>query len=98
MNGLEIIGVILFILGIVLMLLGIFSDSAKMFIIGGLSTCSGVILMSMGSVIEPSEETSKSKVDSSIKLETINYIEKRVVLDHNQDTVSVTYIYKNEDI
>lgn len=98
MNGLEITGVILFILGIILMLLGVFSDSARIFVIGGLSVCSGVILMSMGSVIEPSEKTSKSKVDSSIKLETSNYIEKRVVLDHNQDTVSITYIYKNEDI
>lgn len=80
------------------MLVGLFSNNAKMFIIGGLSTCFGVMLMSIGSIIESLEETSKSKVDSFIKLETTNYIEKRVVLDHNQDTVSVTYIYKNENI
>lgn len=99
MNGfLEIIGIILFILGIVLMLLGLFSDSAKMFIIGGLSICSGVILMVMGSAVKPLEETSKSKADITIKSNTGNYIEKRVVLDQNQDTVSITYIYKNENI
>lgn len=93
MSPLAIIGLILYTLGVILLLVSIFKDRAIIFIIGGLLFCTGIVL-----VVSGGEEKELTKTNISISLDKPNYIEKRIVLDHNQDTVAVTYIYKNEDI
>lgn len=88
-----IIGLVLYILGIILLITSIYKQKSVIFIIGGLLFCVGIILIVLGS-----EEKELTKTSIPISIESLNYIEKRVVLDHNQDTVSVTYIYRNENI
>lgn len=95
MSTLAIIGLVLYILGIVLLMVGALSKKAIIFIIGGLLFCTGIILVVLGS---EEKELTKTSKNIPISIEVPSYIEKRVVLDHNQDTVSITYIYKNEDI
>lgn len=76
-------------------MVGALSKKAIIFIIGGLLFCTGIILVVLGS---EEKELTKTSKNVPISIEVLSYIEKRVGLDHNQDTVSITYIYKNENI
>lgn len=84
----TIVGIICFIFGCIVF----FSDTDNsdvpallLIFISSMIACNGIVSM-----------INKNK--SPIPNEKNDYIEKVVTLDNNKDTISITYIYKNEDI
>lgn len=84
----TIVGIICFIFGCIVL----FSNKDN-------SDVPGLVIIFISSIIACNGIVSMiNKNKSPILNEKNDYIEKVVTLDSNKDTISITYIYKNEDI